>query len=318
MQPDPQVRAFLAQLAQAKAPGYESMGVKLARRVYSQRADMNMPTVEVAEVRDIEVQGGAGKLAARLYRAQGSAAEDILPALVYFHGGGWVLGDLETHDPICRELANLARCAVIAVAYRLSPEHKFPEPVEDAIASTRDVIARAAELRIDPKRIAVGGDSAGGTMAAVTAIVLRDAGGPPLVMQLMIYPPTDISRADTPSHLDFAEGCGLSRASVLWFREQYLPEGEDGSDWRASPLRAPDLSRLPPACIITAGFDTLRDDGRLYAEALQKAGVTVSYECFEGMIHGFINMGRIFAAARHALYRSAQALQSTFDPKRPY
>ena len=315
MQLDPQVRSFLEQLALVNAPGYASLGIEASRHIYRLRADMNIPTAEVAAVFNAEAAGPAGALPLRIYRAYGSSPDTSLPALIYFHGGGWVLGDLDTHDAICRELANLAHCAVIAVAYRLAPEHKFPQPVEDALAATRWIADHAEELGIDRQRIAIGGDSAGATLAATVALVLRDSGGPRLSMQILFYPPTDMM-SDSASHLQFAEGYGLTRESVLWFRAQYLRDESDAIDWRASPLRAPDHSGLPPAYILTAGFDTLRDEGRLYAEALQRAGVTTTYECFEGMIHGFINLGRVLAAAHHALYRAAQALKTVFEPSR--
>ena len=312
---DPQARAFLEQLAAANPPSYPAMGVQAARQLYAARADTNMPTAEVAEVYDTNAEGRGGPLPLRVYRGIGTDSEAALPVMVYFHGGGWVVGDIETHDPICRELANIAHCAVISVAYRRSPEHKFPEPVEDAVAATLWVASNAKALRIDPTRIAVGGDSAGGALATVTAIILRDRGGPPLAMQALIYPPVDLL-SDTDSHRDYAEGYGLTRDSVLWFRNQYLRDERDAYDWRASPLRAPDFRNLPPAYILTAGFDTLRDEGLLYAEALHRAGVPTTYECFEGMIHGFINIGRYMSAAHHAVYRIAQALKTVFDPPR--
>ena len=313
---DPQAHALLEQQAQANAPGYEFLGVEQARALYEARAAMNMPSVAVAEVFDMQTDGPGGTLPLRVYRAYGSKESEKLPALVYFHGGGWVLGNLDTHDPICRELANMAHCAVIAVAYRLSPEHKFPQPVEDAIAATRWVAANAEALRIDAERIAVGGDSAGGTMAAVICLEFRDTGGPKIAMQVLIYPPADLL-ADTASHRDFAKGYGLTRDSVLWLRGHYIRDEADPLDWRCSPLRAADHCNLPPAYILTAGFDTLRDEGRLYAEALHRAGVITTYECFEGMVHGFINLGRVLAGAHHALYRVAQALKAVFEPTQP-
>lgn len=313
MQLDPQARVFLDQLALLNAPGYAQLGVAESRRAYRLRADMNMPAAEVAEVTDCATGAPQGALALRIYRAYGSAHDAALPALIYFHGGGWVLGDLDTHDAICRELANLAHCAVIAVAYRLSPEHKFPQPVDDAVEATKWIAANTERLRIDPNRIAIGGDSAGGTLAAAVALTFRDAGGPRLAMQVLFYPPSDLM-SDCPSHKQFAQGYGLTFESVLWFRAQYLREEADALDWRASPLRAADHRGLPPAYILTAGFDTLRDEGRLYADALHRAGVTTTYECFEGMIHGFINLGRVLSGAHHALYRAAQALRAVFEP----
>jgi acetyl esterase len=236
--------------------------------------------------------------------------------LVYFHGGGWTFGDLDTHDVVCRELANLARSALASVDYRLAPEHKFPAAVEDAVAATRWVAREATALALDPRRIAVGGDSAGGNLAAVVALVARDEGGPSLVMQVLIYPATDMA-ADTPSHAEFADGYVLTREAILWSRANYLRSPDDVADWRASPLRARDHTRLPPASIVTCGFDPLRDEGRAYADRLQAAGVPVTYECFEGMVHGFVTMGGAIAAAHHALYRCAQALRQAFAREAP-
>lgn len=305
---DPQARAVLEGLARSNRLPYAQVGVAAARELYrAMRFTLGPRQVEEAQVTDLSVDGAAGPLAARLYRPVASTEEDILPAVVYFHGGGWVLGDLDTHDDVCRALANFARCAVVAVDYRLAPEHKFPAPVEDAIAATRAIARQAEELNVDRARLAVAGDSAGATLAAVTALALRES-ELSLAMQVLLYPSTDMA-ATTESHERYAEGYGLTRENILWFRDAYLRTEADALDWRASPLRAPDVSGLPPTCIITAGFDPLRDEARLYADRLYAAGVPVTYECFEGMIHGFVNMSGAIAAARHALYRVAQMLR---------
>jgi acetyl esterase len=201
------------------------------------------------------------------------------------------------------------------VAYRLAPEHRFPAGVEDSVAATRWVAAHAAEFGIDASRLAVAGDSAGGNLAAVVALALRDQGGPRLAMQVLVYPVTD-QAADTESHLRFAEGYLLTREDMLWLRQNYLRDERDAADWRASPLRAGDFSRLPPAYIIIAGFDPLHDEGNAYAERLTQAGVPVTLECFEGQVHGFIVMGGVMAAANHALARIGQILRTCFgtDP----
>lgn len=308
MKLDPQARAVLDRVARANVPPYASLDPAAARALYRDtRGRLAAAPPEVARVDDLR----AGEIPVRHYRPIGSEPGEALPALVYFHGGGWTIGDLDTHDVPCRELANLGRCAVVSVDYRLAPEHRFPAAVEDAIAATRWAHANAAALGIDASRIAVGGDSAGGNLAAVTAIALRDAGGPPLAMQVLIYPATDMA-ADMPSHFELAEGHMLTRDAILWFKGNYLRGPEDERDWRASPLRAADLSGLPPAYIVTAGFDPLRDEGQAYAEALEAAGVAVTYECFEGMIHGFITMGGVLAAAHHALYRVATGMRLRF------
>lgn len=312
MQLDPQARAVLERIARANLPEYSQLGVDAARTLYREtRGGLSPAPPEVASIDNLRAPGAAGEIPVRLYRALGSRCDERLPALVYFHGGGWTIGDLDTHDVVCRELANLARCAVISVAYRRAPEHKFPAAVEDAIAATEWVVRAGDQLGLDATRIAAGGDSAGGNLAAVVALALRDAAGPRLAMQLLIYPATDLA-ATSPSHDRYAAGYGLTRDAIAWFTANYLRNAADADDWRASPLKAGDLSRLPPAYVITAGFDPLCDEGRAYADRLHAAGVSVTYECFEGMIHGFITMGGAIAAAHHALYRAAQALRIAF------
>jgi acetyl esterase len=308
MKLDPQARAVLERVARANVPPYSALDPATARVLYREtRGALSAAPAEVARVEELD----AGGLRVRHYRPMGTEAGETLPALVYFHGGGWTIGDLDTHDVPCRELANLSRCAVFSVDYRLAPEHKFPAAAEDAVAATRWVHAHAPALDVDAARIAVGGDSAGGNLAAVAAIALRDAGGPPLAMQALIYPSIDLA-ADTPSHHALAEGHLLTRDAILWFVGNYLRSPEDAADWRASPIRARDLSGLPPAYVVTAGFDPLRDEGEAYAQALERAGVAVTYECFEGMIHGFITMAGAMAAGHHCLYRVATGLRQRF------
>jgi acetyl esterase len=312
VQLDPQARAVLERIARANLPPYPQLGPAAVRELYREtRGRLGTAPPEVAHVESLHAAGPAGAVPIRLYRPLGSRADERLPALVYFHGGGWSFGDLDTHDVVCRELGNLARCAVASVDYRLAPEHKFPAAVEDAVAATRWVAREAEALALDPARIAVGGDSAGGNLAAVVALVARDEGGPKLAMQVLIYPATDMA-ADTPSHGEFADGYVLTRDAILWSRGNYLRSPDDVADWRASPLRARDHSRLPPAYVVTCGFDPLRDEGRAYAERLRAAGVPVTYESFEGMVHGFVTMGGVIAAAHHALYRCAQGLRQAF------
>lgn len=312
---DPQMQSVIGRANNSALPQYCTVSAVEARRLYKEmRAALSPPVPEVEAVRDLAASGPAGPISLRLYRGLGTTAGAPLPLLVYFHGGGWTIGDLDTHDVVCRTLANNARCAVIAVDYRTGPEHKFPAAVEDCVAATRWVAGQAAALDIDAARIAVGGDSAGGNLAAVVAITLRDAGGPPLVFQALVYPATD-QRLDSASHASFGEGYLLTRNNMLWFRDNYLSPG-DYDDWRASPIRAADLGRLPPAHIITAGYDPLLDEGRAYSDRLVAAGVPVLYECFEGMAHGFLTMGGVVAAANHALYRLGQSLAQAFRPAR--
>ena len=312
---DPQMQTVIERAAQSGLPPYYQVSAAEARRLYKEtRAALSPAVPEVAETRDFAARGPAGPIPLRRYRGAGTPAGVPLPLLVYFHGGGWTIGDLDTHDIVCRTLANKARCAVIAVDYRMGPEHKFPAAVDDCVAATRWVAEQGAALGIDPARIAVGGDSAGGNLATVVALTLRDAGGPPLVFQALVYPATD-QRMDSASHMNFGEGYLLTRNNMLWFRGNYLAPG-DYDDWRASPIRAADLARLPPAHIVTAGYDPLRDEGRAYSDRLVAAGVPVLYECFEGMAHGFLTMGGAVAAAHHALYRLGQSLAQAFKSPR--
>ena len=310
---DRQMQAVIERVNNSGLPPFCTVSAVEARRLYKETRGALAPAVpETGAVRDLAVPGPAGAIPLRLYRGLGTDADAPLPVLVYFHGGGWTIGDLDTHDIVCRTLANRARCAVVSVDYRMGPEHKFPAAVDDSIAATRWAAEQGQALGIDASRIAVGGDSAGGNLATVVALALRDAGGPPLVFQALVYPATD-QRMDSASHTKFGEGYLLTRNNMHWFRDNYLAPA-DYDDWRASPLRAADVSRLPPAHIITAGYDPLMDEGRAYSDRLVAAGVPVLYECFEGMAHGFLTMGGAVAAANHALYRIGQSLAQAFRP----
>lgn len=316
---DPQVRKLLESMANQPPVSYDSLGPELARRSYREsRQRLQAPPVAAAEVRDVQAATSAGPLRMRLYRPfslSGGQPLGPLPCLVYFHGGGFTLGDLDSHDGLCRALSHQGQCALVAVDYRLAPEHRFPAAVEDAVAAVQWVRAQAQMLGLDGSRVAVGGDSAGGALAAVTAMALRGEASA-LAMQLLLYPITDMAH-DLPSHHRLAQGYGLTRESLLWFRANYLPDPSLVSDWRASPLRG-ELAGLPPACVITAGFDPLLDEGRCYAERLQQAGVPLTYECFGGMIHGFVLMTAHVAAARHAIYRAGQSLRTAFGVTVPH
>jgi acetyl esterase len=305
----PQVQAVLDALAKLGAPPPQSVTPAQARLNFKQSRSVFLPAPEqVAATADYSVAGPGGAIPVRLYRPKGAQANTALPVLLYFHGGGWVLGDIDTHDPLCRLLANRAGCAVLSVDYRLAPEHKFPAAVDDALAVTRFVAANGAAWGIDGARIAVGGDSAGGNLATVVALTLRDAGGPPLRLQVMLYPATDFAM-DTASHREFASGYMLTRERMQYFADCYLRGAQDVADWRASPLKAPDLSRLPPALIVTASHDPLRDEGKAYAERLSAAGVRATYRCYEGMIHGFMTMSGAVDPATGAIEDVAAALK---------
>lgn len=309
---DSEAKLLLEAALRANRPAYETIGAEAARRLYKEtRAAVTPPPPEVAEVRDLAAQGPHGAIPVRLYRPPESAAAAGLPLLVFYHGGGWVIGDIETHDVVCRTLCLNAGCAVLSVGYRMGPEHKFPAAVDDAFAALSWAVAEAVSLRIDPARIAVGGDSAGGNLAAVTALTARDRGAPSLRFQLLIYPATDMVM-QTRSHRAFAEGYFLTRSSMDWFQQQYLRSPADQRDWRASPLRAGALQGLPPAFVLVAGYDPLRDEGEAYAQALHAAGNRVTFREYPGQMHGFITMGRVLPQAGQALAEMGAALKAAF------
>ncbi|MDQ3261030.1 MAG: alpha/beta hydrolase [Pseudomonadota bacterium] len=310
---DPQVEALLEAAARSGRAPINHFPPSEARVLFKEmRKPLLPPTPPIGMVTDFSIPGRRGAIPVRHYRPVGTNAHDLLPVLIYFHGGGWVVGDLESHDSLCRQLANGAECAVIAVDYRVGPEHKFPAALEDAEDVVRRLADYAAALNIDPSRIAVGGDSAGGNLATIVAMLCRDSGDPVIKYQLLIYPATDMAM-DRPSHFEFGEGYHLTHDLMLYFRGHYLNGLAEIKDWRASPLLAPDHSGLPPAHIITAGFDPLRDEGKAYAEALAAAGVTVKYQCYEGMIHGFLTMSGVLRVANEAIADCTAQLKIQFN-----
>jgi acetyl esterase len=268
---------------------------------------------EMGDVREISAAGPDGTIPMRLYRPKGAAAGARLPALVFYHGGGWVIGDLDSHDVLCRQLCNASGAAVVAVDYRLAPEHRFPAAVDDAYVSLTWIAANAADLGIDALRLAVGGDSAGGNLAAVVALMARDRGGPALSLQLLIYPAVECGATGASVRTE-AEVLPLTAKAMAWFWDHYLG-GENSTaarDWRASPYLAANHAALPPAFVLVAEHDVLRDEGRAYASKLASAGVPVqSVEC-PGMIHGFITLGRIVRASGAAIDQCAGALKRAF------
>jgi acetyl esterase len=307
----PQLAALLERVARSPLPPYHTVTPFVARRLYRDtRAALSPNAPQLPEVRLLVLPG---PLAVRAYRP--AATDEKLPALVFFHGGGWTIGDLDTHDVVCRQLALGAGCAVFSLDYRLAPEAPFPAAVDDCIAATRYIIENAAGLRVDAGRVAVGGDSAGGNLAAVVCLEARDRGGPAPAFQLLIYPATD-HRNETESHKRNGEGYLLTRESMEFFRGCYLPRREDWTDWRASPLLARDFSGLPPAFVLTAGFDPLRDEGRAYAERLSGAGVEVAYREYPDMAHGFLLMGGVLDVANIAMSDCCAALRGAFDKAR--
>ena len=310
----PQARAFLDLLTKLGVPPTHTLAPAAARAAYRDRRAVVQPDPgEVAEVRELQAEGPHGAIPMRLYRPLGSQAATALPGLVYYHGGGWVIGDLDTHDTLCRELANLSGCAVVAVDYRKGPEHRFPAAVDDVLAATRWVHNEAAALGIDPARLAVGGDSAGGNLAAVVALAARDTGDLPIAFQLLIYPATDMRRGH-PSHTSNGQGYVLTADTLRYFHDHYITDTAHDLDWRASPLLAKHFADLPPALVLTAGYDPLRDEGLDYARALTEAGNRATYVCFERQIHGFITMGRVLDEANAAVSLCAAELRRALEP----
>ena len=306
---DPQVQAVLDLVAKAGRPAYNSLSPKDARQLFRETRPASTPTPpEIGAVNNLLAEGPHGPIPVRVYRPVGAAADAALPALVYFHGGGWVIGDLETHDVLCRQITAEAGVEVVNVDYRLAPEVKFPGAVDDAWAATKWVVTNAGRLGIDPQRIAVGGDSAGGNLAAVVALLARDAGGPKIAYQVLLYPVTDVS-TETASYRECGDGYLLTLDSMRWFFDHYLKSPDEARDWRVSPLRATSHRDLPPALIVTAGFDPLRDEGEAYARKLRDAGVRVDYACYGGMIHGFAPMGRLIQSGNRAVSHVAASLR---------
>jgi acetyl esterase len=302
---DPQARALIDLMIEKGVPPTHTLTPAQARAFYRDRRAFTQPEPPaMEEVRELR----AGEVPLRLYRPAGTSGGDVLPVLVYFHGGGWTIGDLDTHDVLCRQLAQASGAAVVSVDYRLGPEQRFPAAVDDCVAATRWVREQARDLALDASRLAVGGDSAGGNLAAVVCLVLREAGEPLPAFQLLIYPATDM-RAVAPSHTSNGQGYLLTRDSIAYYRGHYLLDAAQWTDWRASPLLAPDHRGLPPALVLTAGFDPLRDEGLQYANALSAAGVPAQYVCFERQIHGFITMGRLLEEANTAVELCAGALR---------
>jgi acetyl esterase len=305
---DPQVRLVLELALKAGRPPYHQLSPKEARQLFRETRPAGTPTPPaIGLVKDLPADGPLGSIPLRLYRPAGVPITTALPALVYFHGGGWVIGDLDTHDVLCRQLTAEAGVSVVSVDYRLAPEHKFPAAVDDAWAATRWVVAHAPELGVDGGRIAVGGDSAGGNLAAVVALLARDHGGPPIRLQALLYPVTDTD-LDTPSYRANADGFLLTRDSMKWFFGHYLKGEADGADWRVAPLRAKSLEGVAPALVVTAGFDPLRDEGEAYAARLGTAGVRVDAIRYGGMIHGFAPMGKLIETGNRALSLVAGSL----------
>lgn len=306
----PQTEGLLAFIKSLNRPELCDMTVANARAVYRDGRFYTQPDPpEVGQISSHSVPGPLGPIPVRGYRPMGSDDNAVLPVLVYFHGGGWTIGDLDTHDVLCRQLCNQSGCAVFSIDYRMGPEDKFPAAVNDCMAATEWIVAQAASLRVDPARLAVGGDSAGGNLAAVISLLARDKPGPAIRYQLLIYPATEAA-GTLPSHARNGVGYLLTSRVMKWFMGNYVRTPEDMNDWRASPLFAPSLKGLPPAMVLTAGFDPLVDEGKAYADRLLAEGVTTEYLCYEQQVHGFITMGKVLDEANEAVSRCAKALAS--------
>lgn len=302
---DPQAKALLD--AMPPFPDFDTIPLEVLRQGMAAQNALapDAQPVPVAEVENRAIPGPAGEIPVRIYTPEG---EGPFPVLVYFHGGGFVLCDLDTHDGTCRSLARGAEVVVVSVDYRLAPEHRFPAGPEDCYAATRWVAEHAAEIGGDASRIAIGGDSAGGNLTAVVALMARDRGAPKLGFQLLIYPVTNFD-FETASYRDNAEGYFLSTDMMRWFWRQYLEDPAHGAQPYASPLRAEDLTRLPPGLCITAGYDPLRDEGEAYAEKLRAAGNDVALSRYPGMIHGFFGMEAALDEAKRAVAEASDALR---------
>ena len=310
---DPSARRIVEAARNAKTISEATLTPAEARENFrrSRRALSPEPPA-VAFVDDFKAPGVAGEIPLRLYRGAGTDVDSDLPVLLFFHSGGWVSGDLDTHDVVCRSIASVARCAVIAVDYRLAPEHRFPAAIEDGWSALEFVVKQGASLKLDTTRIAVGGDSAGGNIAATLALLARDAAGPRLSLQVLAYPATDFS-VEYPSWAVLADQPPLTRDRLRWFQKQYLRDDKDRLDWRVSPLLAPDLKGIAPAFVATAGFDPLHDEGQAYLKRLLAAGVSVRSRRFGGQIHGFITMGKVVPEATILIGEIAAALDWAFQ-----
>ena len=309
---DPQAQRVIEAMAALNLKPVEESTPAEARESIRTRTAALGPFPDVAAVVDHRVAVSGGEITVRAYSPDGPGPH---PALVYYHGGGWVIGDLYTHDGLCRSITNAARCAVLSVDYRLAPESKYPVAVEDSYAALLWIVSNAERLGIDRRRMAVGGDSAGGNLATVMALMARDRTGPRLALQVLIYPVTDHD-LDTRSYRENATGYILTREGMRWFWNHYLASEAQGREPYASPLRAASLVGLPPALVITAEYDPLCDEGEAYAARLRDAGVPVTLTRYPGMFHGFVRLTNVLDKARTALDEIASSVQKAFaaDP----
>jgi acetyl esterase/lipase len=309
---DPQMETILGLIKQSGLPEVWQLTPDQAREQYLMRVRKLEVKQSIFRTQDRRIPGPDSEIPIRVYWPREAKSGELFPVLLWLHGGGFVIGNLDTHDSVCRMLAVQGDCMVVSVDYRLAPEFKFPAAVDDSHAVLRWLALHGSEIGVDAKRIAVGGDSAGGNLAAVLAILARDEGYPPIALQLLIYPCT-APEPETASHHKFAEGYVLSRNSIVWFYKHYLRNQRDSNDFRFAPLQTDDLSKLPPALVLVAGYDPLRDEGIEYAKRLIEAGNRVTLANYEGVTHGFYLMGGAVDAARRAVAQSAAALREVFE-----
>lgn len=304
---DPTVKALFAQAPQLADLRLWSMTVEQARAAFRGLCLMGSPAdIPIGKAEEVEFAGPAGKLRARVYTPVAAGGE-ALPVIVFYHGGGFVLGDLDCYDPLCRMFANESGARVVAVEYRLAPEHLFPAAVDDCFAALKWVEDNASDIGVDANRIAVAGNSAGGTLAAAVVLLAKEKGAPKPAFQLLIYPGLSAD-LDTESTRNYGQGYFLDIPTIVWFMNHYAP-APDASDFRLIPMSAKDVSRLPPTCIVTVGFDPLRDGGQAYAEKLKAAGVKVAHVDYPTMIHAFFNMPNFLPLAREAIAAAAKSVK---------
>ena len=299
---DADSQAFLDLIKKLGRPPIDSLPPVQAKEVFRRGRMVTQPDLpQVDRVKEYDADGPHGPVPLRFYRGAGTADLGALPCHIYYHGGGWMLGDLDSHDWVCRRIANGAQCAVLSVDYRMAPEHIFPAAYDDSLAAVHWAVANAGKLAIDPARLSVGGDSAGGNLAAAVAIGLRDEGRVKLKAQILVYPAVDLAMTGAYGRFTRDSGLVLTDETMRWFIDLYIPNVEQRKHWRASPLHAASLKGLPPTLVLLAGYDPLFAEGEVYAAKLKAAGVEVKVATYPGQIHGFLSNGKMLPQANNAI-----------------